>query len=101
MKRIWPGGWRRISRRDTCQWLGTEPEGENWLRGRALIVEMSAVGSGWCCGEVVDMADEDVEVDVPCPAGDVEGKSVVAARNGADCWVRGEQVQGYSAKDGE
>lgn len=53
-----------------CQWLGTEPEGENWLRGRALNVETSAVGSGWCCGEVVDMAGADKEIDVPCPAGD-------------------------------
>ena len=49
-----------------CQWLGTEPEGENWLRGRALNVETSAVESGWCCGEEVDMAGADVEIDAPC-----------------------------------
>ena len=49
-----------------CQWLGTEPEGENWLRGRALNVETSAVGSGGCGGELVDMAGADIEVDAPC-----------------------------------
>lgn len=45
-----------------CQWLGTRPDGESWLRGRALKVETRAVGSGVCCGaddnDVLDMVDE-------------------------------------------
>ena len=46
--------------------MGTEPEGETWLRGRALNVGTSAVGSGACCGEVADMVGADVEVSAPC-----------------------------------
>lgn len=47
-----------------CQWLGTDPEGESWLRGRALKVEIRAVGSESCCAEVFDMASTDVELDM-------------------------------------
>ena len=45
-----------------CQWLGTEPEGESWLRGRALKVETRAVGSRFCCAEVLDMVDAYVDI---------------------------------------
>lgn len=57
---------------DMCQWLGTSPDGESWLRGRALKVETRAVGSGVCCGadegDVLDMVDAGglVEVSVFC-----------------------------------
>lgn len=48
-----------------CQWLGTEAEGERWLRGRALKVGTSAVGSGVCYAEVLELVHTDVEVDMP------------------------------------
>ena len=44
------------------QLLVTEPEGESWLRGRALKVKTRAVGSGFCCAEVLDMVDAYVDI---------------------------------------
>lgn len=46
-----------------CQWFGTEPEGESWLRGRALKAETRAVGSGISCAEVLHMV-ADAYVDI-------------------------------------
>ena len=90
-KRIWPGGWRGTSRSDMCQWLGTEPEGENWVRGRALNVETSAVGSGWFCGEVVDMAGAGLEVDAPYQNAMWRGK---ASRRQNPCRLLGAGERG-------
>ena len=49
---------------DRCQFLGTVPEGESWLRERELKVGTRVVGSVLCCAEGFDMVDANVELGV-------------------------------------